>query len=115
MGRRTGGAAATIAGGNGSHRVILGRTLGKLKEEPGGFRFFVDSRSSADLLTSAAKAFDMHIYVYWLRRSSRAHPRGGDVVEWLARFHARACNVSRSAFDRLPWKPYSGAAKYEFL
>ena len=44
----------------------------------------------------------------------KGQPGGASLIEWLARFHELACNVSRSDFDRLP-VGVSGVAKHSFL
>ena len=100
------GGASGAANSSGSRHVMLGRRL----DGKGGR--FIDVRAGA--LTSAARAFDMHIYTHWLHRQARAHPQGGDVVQWLARFYERACNVSRGEFDR-GGKQLHGSAKHSYL
>ena len=97
--------------GEGNASLMLGRSLDK--------DTFYFAESTAEL-TSAARAFDMHYFLdFWLRakvisRRDKGQPGGASLIEWLARFHETACNVSRSDFDSLPVR-VAGAAKHSFL
>ena len=107
----SGGVSGDASAGQGNASLVLGRSL-----DTGTFYF---AESTADL-TSAARAFDMHYFLdFWLRaegisRRDKGQPGGASLIEWLARFHELACNVSRSDFDRLPVR-VSGVAKHSFL
>lgn len=96
--------------------MLLGRTLDETKA------YFAREAGSTGtaLLTGAARAFDLHMFFYWLRRQAHAlvagpqsesRSGGGAVLDWLESYHARACNVSSQQFHRLP-RHVSGASKY---
>ena len=103
-----GSASGILMDGTGDRgHLLLGRTMDASKA------YFV--QAAAAEMPGPVRAFDMHMYAYWLRREAlQARRNGSHVIEWLARFHERSCNISRGEFDRLP-QQVTGAAKYAFM